>query len=55
MSEIIKYKDITTIEEYKEYNRKMYNEWYKKNRERKKEYQRNYYYKKKLEKLQSGK
>ena len=47
MSEIIKHKDITTLEEYREYNRLMYKEWYKRNKERKQEYQRNYYYNKK--------
>ena len=47
MSEIIKYKDITTLEEYREYNRLMYKEWYKRNKEKKQAYQRNYYYNKK--------
>ena len=40
----IKYKDIQTLEEYKEYNRQKSREWYKRNKEKKDQYSKDYYY-----------
>lgn len=40
----IQHKDIKTIEEYKEYKRQKAREWYKRNKERKDQYSRDYYY-----------
>lgn len=41
---LIKYNEITTLEEYKKYNRQMYRLWYQKNREKKLQYNRDRYY-----------
>ena len=41
----IEHKDIKTIEQYREWNRRKAREWYKNNKARKQEYARNYYYK----------
>ena len=41
---LIKYNEITTLEEYKQYNRQMYRLWYQKNREKKLQYNRDRYY-----------
>ena len=38
------YPRITTLEEYKQYNRQMYRLWYQKNREKKLQYNRDRYY-----------
>lgn len=42
-------RDCTTLEDYYEYKRQVSREWYRKNRDRKKAYQREYYRKKKME------
>ena len=42
----IQHKDIKTIEEYKEYKRQKAREWYKRNKERKDQYSKDYYYNK---------
>ena len=42
--ELIKYSEITTLEEYKKYNRQRYRLWYKKNKEKKLQYNRDRYY-----------
>ena len=41
---LIKYNEITTLEEYKKYNRQMYRLWYQKNREKKLQYNKDRYY-----------
>lgn len=40
----IEHKDIKTIDEYKAYKRQKAKQWYEKNKDKKKEYGRNYYY-----------
>ena len=42
--ELIKYSEITTLEEYKKYNRQRYRLWYQKNKEKKLQYNRDRYY-----------
>ena len=42
----IQHKDIQTIEEYKEYKRQKAREWYQRNKEKKDQYSRDYYYSK---------
>ena len=42
--EKIQHKDIKTIEEYKEYKRQKAREWYLRNKEKKDQYSRDYYY-----------
>ena len=42
--EKLEFKDIQTIEQYREWNKLKCREWYKKNKARKQEYSRNYYY-----------
>ena len=42
--EKLEHKELQTIEEYREWNKQKYREWYKKNKARKQEYSRNYYY-----------
>ena len=39
----LEFKDIQTIEEYREWNKQKCREWYKKNKAKKQEYSRNYY------------
>lgn len=41
---LIKYSEITTVEEYKAYLRQQSKIWYQNNKERKKQYQRDRYY-----------
>ena len=43
---IIQHKDIKTLEEYKEYNKQKAREWYLRNKEKKDQYSRDYYYNK---------
>lgn len=40
----IEHKDILTIEDYKAYKRQKAREWYLKNKEKKDQYSRDYYY-----------
>ena len=40
----IQYKDIQTLEEYREYNKQKAREWYQKNKEKKNQYSKDYYY-----------
>ena len=42
--ELIKYSEITTVEEYKAYLKQRSKIWYQNNKERKKQYQRDRYY-----------
>lgn len=42
--ELIKYSEIKTLEEYKQYNRQRYRLWYQANKEKKLQYNKDYYY-----------
>lgn len=42
--ELIEYKDIKTLEDYKKYNRQRYKIWYQANKEKKSQYNKDYYY-----------
>ena len=48
---LIKYSEITTVEEYKAYLRQQSRIWYQNNKERKKQYQRDRYYNSKNKEL----
>lgn len=50
----IEHKDIQTIDEYKAYKKQKAKEWYEKNKEKKQEYSRNYYYKTKNQQLEEA-
>ncbi|MDU4935181.1 MAG: hypothetical protein E6X43_07630 [Peptostreptococcaceae bacterium] len=45
--EVIEYSQIKTLEEYKKYNRQKARLWYQANREKKLQYNKDYYYSKK--------
>ena len=47
--ELIKHSEIKTLEEYKAYQKQQCKLWYKKNREKKIQYQKDRYYNNKLE------
>lgn len=42
--ELIKHNEITTLEEYKEYNKQRAKLWYQRNKEKKIQYQKDRYY-----------